>query len=33
MELGERTSKLVVIKSVDAVQIASDVAVPRTRQP
>lgn len=33
MELGERTSKLVVIKSVDAVQVASDVAVPRTRRP
>ena len=32
MELGEQTSKLVVIKSVDAVQVASDVAVPRTRR-
>jgi hypothetical protein len=33
MELGELTSKLVIVKSVDAVQVSSDVAVPRTRQP
>ena len=33
MELGEHTSKLVIVKSVDAVQVQSDVAVPRTRQP
>jgi hypothetical protein len=33
MELGEQTSKLVIIKSVDAVQVVSDVAVPRTRKP
>ena len=33
MELGEQTSKLVIVKSVDAVQVQSDVAVPRTRQP
>ncbi len=33
MELGELTSKAVVVSAVDAVMITTDIAVPRTRQP